>query len=126
MLKEIFDAFRKENQLHQAFERSCEMLKVDRDMFLAAISSLRDHNDARIDLDIYASDQMINAYEREVRRKVLTHMALSTSRSISAGLALVSIADDVLFVVPRAGRELPLEACEEPGASSAATCSQSP
>jgi phosphate transport system protein len=95
MLNQFFELFRKDNMLQQAHDRSLEMLEADRDMFLAASSSLREHDDARIELDIYAKDQLINAYEREVRRKVLTHLALSSSRSIAAGLALVSIVIDI-------------------------------
>jgi phosphate uptake regulator len=95
MFKQFFELFRKENMLQQAYDRSLEMLQEDREMFLAASSSLREHDDARIELDIYAKDQMINAYEREVRRKVLTHLALSSSHSIAAGLTLVSIVIDI-------------------------------
>ena len=95
MFKQFFELFRKDNMLQQAYDRSLEMLEADREMFLAAASSLREHNDARIGLDIYAKDQMINAYEREVRRKVLTHLALTSSKSIAAGLALVSIVIDI-------------------------------
>jgi len=95
MLNQFFELFRKDNMLQQAYDRSLEMLEADRDMFLAASSSLREHDDARIELDIYAKDQLINAYEREVRRKVLTHLALSSSRNIAAGLALVSIVIDI-------------------------------
>jgi phosphate uptake regulator len=95
MLNQFFELFRRDNLLQQAHDRSLEMLEADREMFLAASSSLREHDDARIELDIYAKDQLINAYEREVRRKVLTHLALSSSRSIAAGLALVSIVIDI-------------------------------
>jgi phosphate uptake regulator len=95
MFKQFFELFRKDNLLQQAYDRSLEMLEVDREMFLAASSSLREHDDARIELDIYAKDQLINAYEREVRRKVLTHLALTSSQSIAAGLALVSIVIDI-------------------------------
>jgi phosphate uptake regulator len=95
MLNQFFELFRKDNMLQQAHDRSLEMLEADREMFLAAASSLREHDDARIELDIYAKDQLINAYEREVRRKVLTHLVLSSSRNIAAGLALVSIVIDI-------------------------------
>jgi phosphate uptake regulator len=95
MLKQFFELFRKDNMMQQAYDRSLEMLEADREMFLAASSSLREHDDARIELDIYAKDQLINAYEREVRRKVLTHLALSPRQSIAAGLALVSIVVDI-------------------------------
>ncbi len=95
MFKQFFELFRKDNLLQQAYDRSLEMLEADREMFLAASSSLREHDDARIEIDIYAKDQLINAYEREVRRKVLTHLALTSSQSIAAGLALVSIVIDI-------------------------------
>jgi Na+/phosphate symporter len=95
MFKQFFELFRKDNLLQQAYDRSLEMLEADREMFLAASSSLREHDDARIEIDIYAKDQLINAYEREVRRKVLTHLALTSSKSIAAGLALVSIVIDI-------------------------------
>ena len=95
MFKQFFELFRKDNMLQQAYDRSLEMLEADREMFLAAASSLREHDDARIEIDIYAKDQLINAYEREVRRKVLTHLALTSSQSIAAGLALVSIVVDI-------------------------------
>lgn len=95
MFKAFFELFRKESLLQQAYDRSLEMLQEDREMFLAAASSLREHDDARIELDIYAKDQMINAYEREVRRKVMTHLAVQRSGNIAAGLALVSIVIDI-------------------------------
>jgi phosphate uptake regulator len=95
MLKEFLELFRKENLLKQAFERSREMLAADQEMFLAATSSLREHDDARIHLDIYAKDQLINAYEREVRRKVLTHLSLASGTNLHAGLVLVSVVIDI-------------------------------
>jgi len=95
MFKQLIELFRKENLLKQAYERSVEMLREDGEMFDAAIRSLRERDDARIAVDIYAKDQMINAYEREVRRRVLTHLTLSSSRDLHAGLVLVSIVIDI-------------------------------
>jgi phosphate uptake regulator len=71
------------------------MLHVDLEMFEAATHSLRRKDSARIDLDIYASDQMINAYEREVRRKVFTHLTVASERDLHAGLVLVSVVIDI-------------------------------
>jgi len=95
MLKEIFDLFRKESQLNQAFERSREMLKEDQEMLVEAIRSLRERDNARLELDIYAKDQLINAYEREVRRKVFTHLAVAGDRDLHAALVLVSVVIDI-------------------------------
>jgi phosphate uptake regulator len=95
MLKELFDLFRKESQLNQAFDRSWEMLKEDREMLVEAMRSLRERDDARLELDIYAKDQLINAYEREVRRKVFTHLAVTRDRDLHASLVLVSVVIDI-------------------------------
>jgi phosphate uptake regulator len=95
MLKEFFDLFRREDQLSQAFERSREMLREDREMLEEAIHSLRERDDARLVVDVYAKDQLINAYEREVRRKVLTHLAVAGGRDLHAGLVLVSVVIDI-------------------------------
>ena len=95
MIKEIFDLFRKTSPLNQAFERSREMLLHDQEMFDAAVHSLRERDDARIAVDVYAKDQIINAYEREVRRKVFTHLALAGEKDLNAGLVLVSVVIDI-------------------------------
>jgi Na+/phosphate symporter len=95
MFKGFFELFRKTSLLQQAYERSLEMLHVDLEMFDAARTSLREHQDARLEIDIYATDQMINAYEREVRRKVYTHLTLATDRDLHAGLVLVSVVIDI-------------------------------
>lgn len=95
MFMELFALFRKENLLQQAFVRSQEMLRVDQEMFLAATRSLRESEDARIDIDIYAKDQLINAYEREVRRKVFTHLTVARDANLNAGLVLVSVVIDI-------------------------------
>lgn len=95
MFKEFFEIFRKGDQLQQAFDRSHEMLRDDREMFNAAIRSLRERDDARLEVDIYAMDQRINAYQREVRRKVFTHLTLVSGRDLHPGLALVSVVIDI-------------------------------
>jgi phosphate uptake regulator len=95
MFKELLELFGKQSQLQQAFERSREMLREDREMFEAAVRSLRHQDDARVHVDIYAKDQMINAYEREVRRKVMTHLAVASGRDVGAALVLVSVVIDI-------------------------------
>jgi len=95
MIRELFEAFRKNNLLSQAFDQCAEMLQLDRDMFHAAVHSLRESDDSRLSMDIYAADRKINAFEMDVRRKVLTHMAVSSGTDLSAGLILVSIVIDI-------------------------------
>ncbi|MDQ7006669.1 MAG: PhoU domain-containing protein [Acidobacteriota bacterium] len=95
MFKKLIELLGRESQLNQAFERSREMLTEDQEMFEAAVRSLRESDDARLEIDIYAKDQMINAYEREVRRKVMTHLAVGGEPDIHAALVLVSIVIDI-------------------------------
>lgn len=95
MFKEIFDLLRKESQLNQAIERSYEMLREDQEMFLDAMRSLRERDTARMDVDIYAKDQLINAYEREVRRKIYTHLAVSGEPDLHSCLVLASVVIDI-------------------------------
>jgi len=95
MLKDWFDLFRRESQLNQALDRSRQMLRDDREMFEAAVRSLRERDDAKVDVDIHAKDQMINAYERDVRRKVFTHLAVAGKKDLQASLVLVSVVIDI-------------------------------
>jgi phosphate uptake regulator len=95
MIGRIIEAFRKTSALNQAFERSQQMLGEDREMFEEAIRSLRARDDARLEVDIYAKDQMINAYEREVRRKVYTHLTVAGDKDLHEGLVLASVVHDI-------------------------------
>ena len=95
MLKDWFELFRRESQLKQAMERSHQMLRDDREMFEAAVRSLRERDDSKVDIDIHAKDQMINAYERDVRRKVFTHLAVAGKKDLQVSLVLVSVVIDI-------------------------------
>jgi Na+/phosphate symporter len=95
MLSEFFDLFRRRDLLNEAFERSAEMLQDSHKMIEASCRSLREHEDTSVDIDVYAVDQRINAYEREVRRKVFTHLSLSEGEDLNVALILVSIVIDI-------------------------------
>lgn len=95
MIREMFDLFRKENLLRQAFDLSHGMLRDDKEMFEVAHRSLRVDDEALVGQDIYARDQLINAKEREVRRNVFTHLAVAGRGNLNAGLVLVSIVIDI-------------------------------
>ena len=95
MLKQFLEIFRKDNLLQQAFDRSVEMLELDSRMFVTAVESLRKRDDARLDMDVYAADQKINHYEREVRRKAMTHLALGQGANLHGGMVLISIVIDI-------------------------------
>ena len=95
MFKQIFDMFKSDSLYEQALSECHEMLEIDREMFNESIKSLRESDTAEIPIDIYAMDKKINEFERDVRRKVMTHLAVSGNEDLGSGLILVSVVIDI-------------------------------
>ena len=95
MLKELQKIFHRKGLIEQAVEASHEMLKDDWEMFDEAIKSLRESNSAEIGINIEEKDIRINKYEREVRKKVLTHLAVNDVSDLNIGLILISVVIDI-------------------------------
>jgi phosphate transport system protein len=95
MFKQIFEIFKSDSLYEQALVECHEMLDIDFTMFKASIQSLRKTDSADIDIDIFAMDKKINEFERDVRRKVMTHLAIGGKEDIGSGLVLVSVVIDI-------------------------------
>ena len=95
MFKQIFEIFKSNSLYEQAIEECHEMLDIDLTMFKASIISLRKSDSSDIDIDIFAMDKKINQFERDVRRKVMTHLAVGGKEDIGSGLVLVSVVIDI-------------------------------
>ena len=95
MLKELFGVFKEGDLYSQALDECHEMLEISQKMYVASVESLRRSDSSDVDLDIYAADQKINAFERDVRRKVMTHLTISGKAELTSGLVLVSIVVDI-------------------------------
>ena len=95
MFKQIFDLFKSDSLYEQALLESYEMLDIDLKMFTESISSLRESDTADIDIDIYQMDKKINSFERDVRRKIMTHLAISGKDDLGSGLIMVSVVIDI-------------------------------
>ena len=95
MLKQIFEIFKSDSLYEQALGECHEMLDIDLTMFKASIKSLRKSDSAEIDIDIYEMDKKINEFERDVRRKIMTHLAVGGKEDIGSGLVLVSVVIDI-------------------------------
>jgi phosphate transport system protein len=93
--RELIELWRTDNLLTQALNDSYVMLDSTRDMFRASVRSLRSSDSGEMGFDIYKMDQQVNQYEREVRRKVLKHLAITGGLNIIPGLILTSIVIDV-------------------------------
>ena len=95
MFKKFKELFASENLLDDAFKTTLTMLEFDLKMYEASKKTLRESNTDELPFDIKKTDRKINKYEREVRRKVLTHLMVSGTHNLIPGLGLVSIVIDV-------------------------------
>jgi phosphate transport system protein len=95
MWKNLFNLFKHDDLYTQALHESYAMLDLDLAMFEASIATLRKTDTSEVNIDIYALDKQINAYERDVRRKVMTHLTVSGPADLPSGLVLVSVVIDI-------------------------------
>lgn len=95
MWKNLINLFKRDNLYMQALEESYTMLDLDFQMFEASVQSLRKTDNSDIGIDIYAMDKEINRFERDVRKKVMTHLAISGPANLTSGLVLVSVVIDI-------------------------------
>ncbi len=93
MWKQIFQLFRKDSLTDEAFKEAIIMLKTSHIMFTDAVASLREKG--RLEYDIYERDRQINKYERSVRRKIVTHLAISQNPDANHALVLTAIVIDI-------------------------------
>jgi phosphate uptake regulator len=96
MFKSLLEIFRKESLIDQAIADTARMIGEDRFMFEEAVRSLRHSDTADVAFDFVQKDKMINKFQREVRRKVITHLTVvGSEKSLTPGLILISIVIDV-------------------------------
>ncbi|HRY47623.1 MAG TPA: PhoU domain-containing protein [Candidatus Paceibacterota bacterium] len=95
MWKNVVNLFKKDNLYQQALQQAYAMLDADWLMYEASVESLRQSDTGEIKIDIFAKDKEVNAHERDVRKKVLTHLALSGGAELTSGLILVSVVTDI-------------------------------
>lgn len=95
MWKNLFNLFKQDDLYTQALHESYTMLDLDLQMFQTSIETLRKSDTGDVKIDIYALDKRINAYERDVRRKVITHLTVSGPAGLTSGLVLVSVVIDI-------------------------------
>lgn len=93
--RELIELWRSDNLLKQAFADSHDMLESTQEMFHESVRSLRRSDNSEMKFNIYDKDIQINRYEREVREKVLKHLAITGGANIIPGLILTSIVIDI-------------------------------
>jgi phosphate uptake regulator len=92
---EIIELWRSDNLLTQAMNDSHAMLESTYEMFRSSVRSLRESDSGEMGMDVYEQDQTVNKYEREVRNKVLKHLAITGGANVIPGLILTSIVIDI-------------------------------
>lgn len=95
MIENLLNVFRKDSLFTQAMGECHTMLDLDWDMYDASTSSLRESNTGDIALDVAATDKRINAYERDVRKKVMTHLTVAGPTDLPSGLVLITVVIDI-------------------------------
>ena len=94
MYKTLIQWFKSENLLVQAKELVIEMLGEDLKMFNDSIKLLWTDMGVTID-EIRERDRDINRHVREVRKKVLTHLAFSGASGLDTSLTLINMVVDI-------------------------------
>ncbi len=95
MWKELIKIWKSHSLLDQAWNESFKMLEIDRTMFQEAVRVLRASDTAELNEDIRKLDKKVNKYERDVRRKVMTHCSVEGSGDLTSGMILVSVVIDI-------------------------------
>ena len=95
MFRKWLAIFKKDSLMDLAYKRSFKMLDITLAMYLEAKESLRQREDSEIDLRVKETDKEVNSYEREVRRMVFNHLAVTGAVNLPSGFTLVSIIIDI-------------------------------
>lgn len=91
----VLSLFRKDDLLTQSLQEAHQMLDLDLEMFEASVESLRRCDDGTVALDVHKMDKLVNRAERDVRRKIMTHLVVSGPSDLPSGLALVNVVIDL-------------------------------
>ena len=93
---EIISVWRKEDLLSEAWEKSLEMLDLSHNMFVKAVKKSKRQESLSVLKQLKNRDKEINKYQREVRRKIITHVSLQNNiNDISSIMVLMNMVVDI-------------------------------
>ena len=96
IIKDIIKLWKAEDLLSQAWDRSFEMMELSREIFNQATIYLRKGENIDTLKALKRRDREINAFQQEVRRKVLTHYAVEQNTTDMAnGMILINMVIDI-------------------------------
>ena len=96
VFKDIVKLWNADNLLAQAWDESYKMMMLSNEIFTQAIKYLREGENQDIIKALKKRDVEINIFQRDVRRKVVTHYAISQDiDNLPNGLVLLNMVVDV-------------------------------
>ena len=96
MWKELIKIWKSDDLLIQAWENSYAMLQLSHEMFVQSVKMLRKQSNEKSILVLKKHDKKINKFQRDIRRKVMTHLVLQEdSTDIPTGLVLINMVVDI-------------------------------
>ena len=93
MWKDILSLLKGSSLCQEAFDASLQMLETSHGMFTDAVAAL--HKEGALVDDIYERDRQLNKFERDVRRKIVTHLSVSSKPDVNLGLVITAIVIDI-------------------------------
>jgi Na+/phosphate symporter len=96
VFQDIVKLWSADNLLSQAWDESYKMMVLSNEIFNQAIKYLRNGENKETIIALKKRDMEINAYQKNVRRKVVTHYAVSQDiDDLPNGLVLLNMVVDV-------------------------------
>ena len=95
MFSEFLKVWKKKSLTAETVDEAIKMLLKTREMFVESVWSLRESPTGELRLDIYQHDKAINKLERDIRKKLMTHVMIFDKSEVIAGLTLASVVIDI-------------------------------
>jgi phosphate uptake regulator len=96
LFKDIVQLWNSDDLLSQAWDESYDMMVLSNEIFTKAIKYLRKNESIETIKTLKKRDAEINVFQQDVRRKVVTHYAVSQNlEDLPSGLVLLNMVVDV-------------------------------
>ncbi len=96
VFNDLVNIWQKNDFLSEAWDESHEMILLSNKIFVKAIDGLRSGEKTKALKELKKRDKEINDFHRNVRRKVITHYAVSgDTLNIESGLVLINLVVDI-------------------------------
>ena len=96
IFNDVVSLWKSNDLLSQAWDESYNMIRLSNEIFEKAVFYLRNGGEKKEIKALKKRDQEINNYQMDVRKKVITHFAVSNDRNhLPNGLVLLNIVVDI-------------------------------